>query len=619
MCGIVGYVGPREAQPILLEGLRRLEYRGYDSAGAAIAQDGVLHVRKTVGKLARLAESLQADPLRGHTGIGHTRWATHGSPTETNAHPHQDTNGHISVVHNGIIENYVFLRAELQAEGAVFRSETDTEVLPHLLRRYYTGDLLAAVRQALEQIEGSYAFAALAAEHPEQIVFARKGSPLVLGLGQQENFLASDTNALLPFTRRVIYLEDGHHGLLTADTCQIYDAGGTPVAAAPSEVQQSAAAAEKDGHAHFMLKEIHQQPEVLRHLLLSYAPEHGLAQTHTAGTSIQFPGLGVLEQRLTEIHRIVIVACGTAWHAGLVAKYLLEPWARLPVSVELASEFRYAEPCLDARTLVIAVSQSGETADTLEAVRIARKFLAPVLGVVNVPASSIARAADGLIYLHAGPEIGVASTKAYTAQVTALTLLALHLAQRRGTLPQELMAERLEALRQVPGQMQEILQWSPKLDALAGLPAYKNASHAMFLGRGCNYPSALEGALKLKEISYIHAEGYAAGEMKHGPIALVTEELPVFCIAVQGSVYAKTLSNIQEIRARNGRVLALATEGDTQIAASCHDVFYLPPCPEPFSPLLAALPLQLLAYYIALELGRDVDQPRNLAKSVTVE
>lgn len=618
MCGIVGYVGDAQAQPVLLAGLKRLEYRGYDSAGVAVQEGASLAVRRRVGKLAVLRELLESEPVTGTTGIGHTRWATHGPPNEANAHPHVDGDHRLAVVHNGIIENHTVLREALRAEGVHFRSDTDTEVLSHLIRKHYAGDLFEAVRQALVQVEGAYALAVVCVEEPGVLVVARHGSPLVIGVGTDAHYAASDVLPLLPHTRQVVYLNNGHVARLTKESFSVQDLQGAVVNLSVQDVSLQAggedsweAVAEKEGFPHFMLKEIHQQPAVIEHALVTY--------TNATGVEIQFPDLGALDAMLPQLRRIVIVACGTAWHAGLVGKYLLEHFARLPVEVDLASEYRYRDPVLDPETLVIAVSQSGETADTLEAVRQANAAGAPVLGLVNVAGSSIAREATGLIYLQAGPEIGVASTKAYTAQITLLALLALLLGQRRGTVSEAVLIEHLGYLRDVPKQIQQCLDSQKTVSAVAALPRYRDAGNAMFIGRGVNYPSALEGALKLKEISYIHVEGYAAGEMKHGPIALVTDGIPVVAIALQGSVYPKLLSNIEEIRARDGHILAIATEGDRQIAAIADDVIHVPPCPEVFSPLVAAVPLQLFAYFVAVRLGRDVDQPRNLAKSVTVE
>jgi glucosamine--fructose-6-phosphate aminotransferase (isomerizing) len=609
MCGIVGYVGQREAQPILLEGLRRLEYRGYDSSGVAIAQEGALAVEKAVGKLAALAARLAGAPRAGCAGIGHTRWATHGAPTEPNAHPHLDAAGRVAVVHNGIIENYAELRRELQTQGTVFRSETDTEVLPHLIARAYRGDLVAAVRAALGGVRGSYALAVMHAADPGQIVVARKGSPLIIGVGEGEAFVASDAPAMMHQTRDVIYLEEGDIASVRADAIAVEDLLGQARRPAVDTVAWTEGAAEKANFPHFMLKEIHEQPEVIRHQLLTY----------TASGEVQFPEARLDAAAVRGLRRIVVVACGTAWHAGLVGKALIERFARIPVEVDLASEFRYGARVLGPDTLVLAVTQSGETADTLEAARLARREDSPVLAVVNVPGSSIAREADGVIHTLAGPEIGVASTKAYTSQIAALALLALRLGRLRGALDEARHGVLLNHLRDIPDKLHQVLERQDLVRRCATEPRFLHARNAMFIGRGFNYPSALEGALKLKEISYIHVEGYAAGEMKHGPIALVDEALPVVCIAVRGEVYEKVISNIEEVRARGGIVLGIATEGDPVIAGHSDAVLRVPDCLEAFSPIVVALPLQLFAYHVANGLGRDVDQPRNLAKSVTVE
>jgi glucosamine--fructose-6-phosphate aminotransferase (isomerizing) len=611
MCGIVGFTGNGPALPVLLEGLSRLEYRGYDSAGIALEHAGALHCVRRPGKLSMLREAVAVDGLPGHCGIGHTRWATHGAPTERNAHPHLDATTRFAVVHNGIIENYQALRDELSEQGVAFRSDTDSEVIVHLVARAYAGDLRQAVLAVLPRLEGSYALAMVAADEPGLIVGARHGSPLVVGQGDDAYYLASDVLAFIPFTDRAAYLEEGQVCVLRPGGCAIIARDGAEHEPRFHPVAYDRAHAEKDGYAHFMLKEIHQQPEVLLRLLAAYVTEDGARVTLPSVEGAALP--------LQGIQRIVIVACGTAWHAGLVGKYLIEEFARVPVELALASEFRYGTPVLDAATLVIGVSQSGETADTLEALRLARPLGAPVLSIVNVAGSTIDREAQAAIHLLAGPEIGVASTKAYTAQITALALFALHLGTLRGALSANDCAARLDELRAVPAQQSEILRNIDAIEAVAGKPRYYQASHAMFIGRGYNFPSALEGALKLKEISYIHVEGYAAGEMKHGPIALVTDRIPVVSIAVQGPVYAKVLSNIEEIRARKGIILAIATEGDHAIDRHSDDVLRVPASPHWLSPLLVALPLQLLAYTIAVTLGRDVDQPRNLAKSVTVE
>ncbi|MBI1320983.1 MAG: glutamine--fructose-6-phosphate transaminase (isomerizing) [Candidatus Hydrogenedens sp.] len=613
MCGIVGYTGSHEAQALLMDGLRRLEYRGYDSAGVAVqSAEEPVQVEKQLGKLAELRAALEARPLGGTAGIGHTRWATHGRPSQANAHPHTGGGERFAIVHNGIIENYRALRHELESAGVAFQSETDSEVLAHLIARAYQGDLARAVRQALKQAEGSYAVAAICADEPGVIAGARHGSPLVLGRAPHGFFLGSDVLAFIGETSEACYLNDGDSFRMDAAGCEILRADGTSVVPEFHTVTVSAEQAEKEGHPHFMLKEIHQQPDVIRHLLAAYVADEQDA--------IDFPDIRGLEDRLDGIQRVVFVACGTAWHAAMVGKYLLEQWSGLPVSVELASEFRYRHTVLDGSVLVVAVSQSGETADTLEAARKAAQAGAALLAIVNVPGSTLDREAHGAIRLLAGPEIGVASTKAYTAQIVAITLFALYMGRRRGALSAEQLAEWIRALDALPGQVERALSDKAQIEAVAAEPICRTASHAMFIGRGYNYPSALEGALKLKEISYIHVEGYAAGEMKHGPIALVTDHIPVVAIAVQDEgVYGKTRSNIEELRARGGVILAIGTEGDTSLKEIAQAFIGIPACPAELSPVLVAIPLQLFAYYVACMLGHDVDQPRNLAKSVTVE
>jgi glucosamine--fructose-6-phosphate aminotransferase (isomerizing) len=611
MCGIVGYIGERNAVEVVMAGLHRLEYRGYDSAGLAVIDDGRLDFLKSLGKLSALDERLAARPLHGPLAIGHTRWATHGAPSEVNSHPHLDTQQEIAVVHNGIIENFPQLRAQLQAEGITFRSQTDTEVLAHLIRKHYRGNLFEAVKHALNEVEGAYAIAVVCREEPDVLVAARHGSPLVVGLGDGEAFVASDVPALIRFTRKVLFLDNGQVCELRRDGYTLEDINHVPQELEIAHIEWDEVAAEKDGFPHFMLKEIHQQPDVLRNTL------RGRVQANS--DEILLPDMQLSEEELRACERILIVACGTAWHAGLVGKYLIEKFAKVPVEVDVASEFRYRDPIIGPNTLMIPVSQSGETADTLEAIRIAKAKGAKVAAVVNVVGSSVARESHGVIYQQAGPEIGVASTKAYTSQLTCLALFALWLARVRGTLSPAEIHVLIGHLRGLPEKLQWCLDHQDVITQIARNPKYLNASDVLFLGRGFNFPSALEGALKLKEISYIHAEGYAAGEMKHGPIALVTDVMPVICIAIQSAFHEKMLSNIQEVRARNGLVLAIATEGDEEIRKYSQDVIYVPECYEPFSPIVVAVPLQLLAYHIAANRGCDVDQPRNLAKSVTVE
>jgi len=611
MCGIVGYLGDGNAVAVIQEGLHRLEYRGYDSAGIAVAHGDGLAWVKSRGKLVSLDERLRRSPIEGSLGIGHTRWATHGAPSETNAHPHFDEPEEIALVHNGIIENHEELRAALVAEGVAFRSDTDTEVLVHLVRKYFAGDLFEAVRRALADVRGAYALAVICKDCPDVLVAARSGSPLILGLGDGEVFVASDVPAILNRTRKVVYLGNGQVCEARRDGYRVTDLEGRPQQLPVDTVEWDAAAAEKGGYAHFMLKEIFQQPEVLRNTLRGRVREDG--------EEVLLPGMRLGPEELRACSKVILVACGTAWHAGLVGKHLIERFAKVPVEVDTSSEFRYREPVISADTLVMAISQSGETADTLEAVRIAGQGRAKVISIVNVVGSSIARESQGLIYTHAGPEVGVASTKAYTAQLTALSLFALHLGQVRGTLSDRESRELVAHLRGLPDKLQWCLDRAEVIEECARRSIYVAAQSALYLGRTFNYPTALEGALKLKEISYIHAEGYAAGEMKHGPIALITDAVPSICIAVRGAVYEKMLSNIQELRARQGPVLAVATVGDDRIRPYCDDVIDVPECFEPFSPIVTAVPIQLFAYYVAVNRGCDVDQPRNLAKSVTVE
>ncbi|MEX2016327.1 MAG: glutamine--fructose-6-phosphate transaminase (isomerizing) [Candidatus Hydrogenedentales bacterium] len=611
MCGIVGYLGPRMARDVLLEGLRRLEYRGYDSAGVAVIEGKRLVIEKAAGKLKELETKLRAHPLSGHIGIGHTRWATHGPATDANAHPHCDASGRIAVVHNGIIENYQALRAQLIARGVTFRSDTDTEVLPHLIAQFYKGDLLAAVRAALREVRGAYAIAVVHADHPDLLIAARQGSPLAVGLGEGECFLASDVSALLPYTRKVVYLENGQVCELHAGVCRIQTLDGSACAAPETTIEWDATAADKAGYPHYMLKEIYQQPDVVRVLLQE--------RIAADDVGLRFPDKLPDEARLRRCTKATIVACGTAAHAGMIGGRYLEQFVRLPAQVDIASEFRYRDPLIDADTLVIAVSQSGETADTLEAMRLAKERGAYTVAIVNAVGSSAAREADHVFYTQAGPEIGVASTKAYTAQITAFALWALYIGRLRDVLKPADVAAYLAELRRIPEKLTQCIERNGAIARVAEKPKYCQPKSAFFMGRGYNVASALEGALKLKEISYIHAEGYPAGEMKHGPLALITDEVPMIGIATQCAVYEKMISNLQEIRARRGIVLAIATDDDTGIEAHSEDQIYVPACPDPFSPLLVAVPLQLFAYHVAVNRGCDVDQPRNLAKSVTVE
>ena len=608
MCGIVGYVGPKQATPLLIEGLKRLEYRGYDSAGIAVIADGRLVVQKAAGKIATLESQLNGSILKGTTGIAHTRWATHGAPTTRNAHPHADCSDTIAVVHNGIIENSSALRTMLVERGHKFNSETDTEVIAHLIEQFYQGSLEDATAAALRELEGAYGIAVVSAREPGVIVAARKGSPLLVGIGVGENFVASDPSAVLAYTRSVIYLDEGELAVVRADGHHIRDRHDVPLTKEISQIDWDLATIERSGFSHFMLKEICEQPESVRNTLRGRLLEDD-------GTA-RLSGLNLTEQDLAKIDRIVITACGTSWHAALVGEYMIEDLARIPVEVEYASEFRYRSPIVDARTLVIVISQSGETADTLAAMREAKRRGARTLGIVNVVGSTIAREVEGGIYLHAGPEIGVASTKAFTSQIVALAMFTLRLARVR-SLSILQGREIVHALEKLPGQLEDVLAKRGEIEQLA--ERYVRATNVLYLGRGYNFPVALEGALKLKEISYIHAEGYPAAEMKHGPIALIDELMPVVFIAPRDGVHGKIVSNIEEVRARGGRVIAVVTDGDKAITPLVDHVIAIPETMDMLTPILTSVPLQLLAYYVAVRRGCNVDQPRNLAKSVTVE
>ncbi|MDI6692445.1 MAG: glutamine--fructose-6-phosphate transaminase (isomerizing) [Anaerosomatales bacterium] len=608
MCGIVGYTGPRCACDVLLGGLTHLEYRGYDSAGVAVVSDGEMVLVRRVGKLENLKAAIAGDPLEGTVGIGHTRWATHGAPTEGNAHPHRDCTGRLALVHNGIIENFAELRAELAAAGHAIRSETDTEIVAHLIEALYDGDLVEAVRKATSRLHGSYALAVVHLDHPDLLVAARKDSPLIVGLGSDENIVASDIPAVLEHTRRVAVLHDGQVAAVTPDGVTVYDESGLVVEPDVMLVEWDLDAAEKGGYEDFMLKEIFEQPKALRETLRGRVGEDGL---------IQMSELQMSDEELAAVERVFIVACGTSYHAGLVAKLLIEQWARIPVEVDVSSEFRYRDPIVDRNTLVVAITQSGETADTLAGVRAARERGARVFAVTNVVGSRVTRESDGVIYTHAGPEIGVAATKTFTAQIAALSVLALRLAQARATLEPGQVASLWSELTTIPDVVEAILADAQDIEACAR--EYVDATSSLFLGRGMGVPVAMEGALKLKEISYIHAEAYPAGEMKHGPIALITPEVPVVVVATQGHTYEKVVSNIQEVRARGARVIAVATYGDEAIRSYAEHVLWIPQVSEVLSAIPAVVPLQLLAYHIAKMRGCNVDQPRNLAKSVTVE
>ncbi|MDA3935966.1 MAG: glutamine--fructose-6-phosphate transaminase (isomerizing) [Actinomycetota bacterium] len=608
MCGIVGYVGPRQATDVLLRGLARLEYRGYDSAGVAILSGQELDVARRVGKLVNLSEAVRARPIVGGVGIGHTRWATHGRPTEANAHPHTDCLERIAVVHNGIIENYVALREELAQSGHVLRSETDTETVAHLVESYYEGNLATAVRKATKRLDGSYGLAVVHLDNPDSIVAARRDSPLIIGVGSGENIVASDIPAVLEYTRDVLSLEDGWVATVTADSVTVTDIDGKEVVPERMYVEWDLAAAEKCGYEDFMLKEIHEQPTAIRETLRGRMGDDG---------TIQLSELEMTPAEVAAIDRVFILACGTSYHAGVVAKTLIEQWARMPVEVDVSSEFRYRNPIVDDSTLVVAITQSGETADTLAGVREARDRGAKVISITNVVGSRVTRESDGVIYTHAGPEIGVAATKTFTAQIAALTVLALKLAQAKGALEQNRIERLWEELTHVPDVVEAILADTSELEECAA--EYTNVHSSLFIGRGIGVAIAMEGALKLKEISYIHAEAYAAGEMKHGPIALITEEVPVVVVANQGHTYEKVVSNVQEVRARGARVIAVATHGDEDIRHHAEHVLYVPATSESMSAIPTTVPLQLLSYHIAKLRGCNVDQPRNLAKSVTVE
>jgi glucosamine--fructose-6-phosphate aminotransferase (isomerizing) len=618
MCGIVGYIGPKRVVPVLIDGLKRLEYRGYDSAGIAVVdRNGSLEIRRASGKLRNLEEAIRLSPIEGEYGIGHTRWATHGRPTEENAHPHRDCTGGIVVVHNGIIENYLDLKRGLAAEGHTFLTETDTEVIAHLIEKYSNGGPLEdAVLAALRRLKGVYALAVISVRDPNKVVAARLGPPAVIGLGQGEYFVASDITALLHHTRDVFFLADGDVAVLTPGGVRLLNLDGRVIERPLQHITWDPILAEKGGFKHFMQKEIFEQPRAVRDTLL------GRLSLESGRVFLEETGLAAPDlQRLSSVR---IVGCGTSWHAGLAGKFLIEDLARVPVEVDYGSEFRYRDPIVDEKSLVILISQSGETADTLAAQREAQQKNAKTLAICNVVGSMLTREATGALYTHAGPEIGVASTKAFTAQLTALTLFAIYLAQARGTLSSDAMKPLLDELIHLPQKMEVVLQRDEEIDELAR--QLFRFSDFLYLGRGIHYPIALEGALKLKEISYIHAEGYPAGEMKHGPNALIDENLPVVALATSDPAsgaaltrYEKSLSNIKEVKARDGIVIAVVTEGDEEARDAADHVIEIPPSSDLFAPALEILPLQLLAYHIAVRRGCDVDQPRNLAKSVTVE
>ena len=611
MCGIVGYIGRgQRAMDVLLDGLRRLEYRGYDSAGVAIFDDGAIEVRRALGKLANLEAVLRDRPLPGRVGLGHTRWATHGKPAVRNAHPHRS--GRVVIVHNGIIENYRALRQELEASGRSIESETDTELIAHLIDQGVAegADLLSAVRSACARLDGSYAFGALCESHPDHIVAAKNGgSPMILGIGEKQAFLASDIPAILPYTRQMLFLEDGEFAVLSEDGVQIIDGDGRPLERDPRPIQWDPISAEKGGYDRFMQKEIFEQPRAIVDTI-------GTRVQEDAG-DIDLDGIELTREQVEQISRIYLVACGTASYACMVGKYLLEQIAGVPAEVDLASEFRYRNPILDESCIVLPVSQSGETADTLAALRQGKESGSRVISICNVRDATIARESDDVLYTHAGPEIGVASTKAFTTQIVALYLLALKIGIARGRVGEDEARARIDELMRLPRLVEQTIQLDDSIRTVA--QKYFHATDFLFLGRGIMYPIALEGALKLKEISYIHAEGYAAGEMKHGPIALIDEQMPVVVIANASPVYDKVISNLEQVRTREGAVIAIASEGDAEIAEKANDVIRIPDLGEYLTAVLATIPLQLLAYHVAVLKGTDVDQPRNLAKSVTVE
>ena len=620
MCGIVGYIGPHEATPIIIDGLRRLEYRGYDSAGIAVGNNGSGYaIRRAAGKLRMLEEAIRAEPVEGKCGIGHTRWATHGQPTKENAHPHRDASGDIVVVHNGIIENYLELRAQLKTEGYVFVTDTDSEIIAHLLDKYSRNSgvtLESALMETIERLRGGFAVATVSRRDPGKIVVAKQGQPAIIGLGQNEYFVASDAPAILHHTRDIISLEDGDIAILTADSFRLTDFQGGRVERSVQRIAWDPVMAEKGGYKHFMLKEIYEQPRAVRETMVS--------RVNRQTGEVFLDNLGIAPDEMKAFKSVRIAACGTSWHAALAGKFMIEKFARIPVEVDYGSEFRYRDPILDESVLTIVITQSGETADTLAAQREAAAKGSPTIAICNVIGAMITRETKGTIYTHAGPEIGVASTKAFTSQLAALFTLSMYMGQVRGRLDEAAARKLVGQLFVTPNEIEEALRTAPECEALA--QKYHKASDFLFLGRGIHYPIALEGALKLKEISYIHAEGYPAGEMKHGPNALIDEELPVVVIAtydpedeLSRTRYEKTVSNIQEVQARRGRVIAIANRGDEQLREMVEDIIEIPTTNELLLPMIEIVPLQLLAYYIAVVRGCDVDQPRNLAKSVTVE
>ncbi|MBL7682134.1 MAG: glutamine--fructose-6-phosphate transaminase (isomerizing) [Flavipsychrobacter sp.] len=612
MCGIVGYIGSREAFPILIKGLKRLEYRGYDSAGIALL-NGDLSVYKKAGKVSELEKVTDGQKLNATIGIGHTRWATHGEPNDANAHPHLSQSGNLAIIHNGIIENYAAIKEELQKRGYTFNSDTDTEVLVNLVEEVWKQDkstLEDAVRVALNEVVGAYAIVVIDKNNPDQLIAARKGSPLVIGIGEDEFYIASDASPIIEYTKNVVYLDDQEYGVVNRDgSFTIKTLGNVEKSPAIKTLEMSLEAIEKGGYEHFMLKEIHEQPKAIEDSLRG--------RMNAQQGWIKLGGLSEYMARIDNAKRFLVTACGTSWHSGLIGEYLIEDLARVPVEVEYASEFRYRNPIINESDVVLAISQSGETADTLAAIELAKERQALIYGICNVIGSSIARTSHAGSYTHAGPEIGVASTKAFSTQICMLTLIALQIAQQKGTISTSKLREILYELENIPKKIEETLKLDKQIQELAAI--YKDASNFLYLGRGYNFPVALEGALKLKEISYIHAEGYPAAEMKHGPIALIDEEMPVVFLATNQSAYEKIVSNVQEVKARKGKIIAVVNKGDTQIRALADHIIEVPETEEILSPLITIVPLQLLAYHIAILRGCNVDQPRNLAKSVTVE
>lgn len=622
MCGIVGYIGNQSAVNFLLDGLTKLEYRGYDSAGVAVYDDDKVFIEKSVGRLSSLKEKLKGHLPSGSIGIGHTRWATHGRPSDVNAHPHIDCNGEFVIVHNGIIENYMNLKEELIAKGHKFLSETDTEVVPHLLEELYQGDFFLAVREVLKRIEGSYSLVFMSKNHTDELICAKQDNPLVVGIGDGENFIASDIPAIINKTRQTYILNDGEIAVVKKDSISITDRDGNPINKKIFNVSWNSEAAEKGGYEHFMLKEIHEQPKAIRDTMRGFIKQIRPSKSNDEriaqdGSSIIFPELKWNPDFLNNIDKVYIIGCGTAYHAGLVGKFYIEKLARMLVEVDLASEFRYRDPIIDNKTLTIFISQSGETSDTLAAMKESKRRGAKTLAITNVIGSSLAREADQVLYTIAGPEIAVASTKAYTTQLILMFMLALYIAQLKRTLSEDRTRELISLLKKIPAQISETLSDTDPIKTFAR--SYGFNEHVFYIGRSLDYDVALEGALKLKEISYIHAEAYAAGELKHGTLALIVEGVPVIALATQKSVYDKTISNIKEVKARDALVIGIASAGDTELEKYADHVIYVPDTDELLIPLLTVVPLQLLAYYAAITRGCDVDKPRNLAKSVTVE